>query len=317
MNKIYMVALSLIPRVGRKTIQKIYLQNLNIKNDTVLFKSIVMETIEKYDPSSTIDEYIIKSKDIIDRSKKEDIEIITILDDDFPDAFKTISDYPVIINLKGDKSCLYYEDTLAIIGTRNPTELGKKIGYRIGEIAAKKGFVVISGLAIGSDTAGLLGCVESKGKSISVMPGGLDKIYPKANTDLAKKIISNKGCLVSEYYIGVAPNIGSFIERDRLQTALSKGIFVVETDIKGGTMHAVNEGIKTGLIIGCYNHSEAYLNFPQSRGNQMLISEKGALPLDDKETLEMFFEKLGKTKPFKDSIEETIAIKPTQLNIFN
>ena len=81
--------------------------------------------------------------------------------------------------------------------------------------------------------------MAAEGKTVAVMAGGLDKIYPAQNRDLAQKIVETGGCLISEYPVKFKPFKSTFVERDRLQSGLSEGLIVVETDEKGGTWHTI------------------------------------------------------------------------------
>ncbi|MDW5290975.1 DNA-processing protein DprA [Formosa sp. PL04] len=130
-----------------------------------------------------------------------------------------------------------YLITVAVIGTRNPTEFGIQEGYKLTKHFVENNFTIVSGLALGCDTVGHSCCLEHKGRTIAVLPNGVDKIYPKQNTKLASEIIKNGGALISEYPPGTAPKRNYFVERDRLQRELSNGICIIETKTKGGTMH--------------------------------------------------------------------------------
>jgi DNA processing protein len=217
---------------------------------------------------------------IFDFSEKLDIKIINYFDEKYPSRLKTISDPPPILYYKGNIDFLSKDLSIAVIGTREPTDYGVRAGEKLGELLAFCNIPLISGLAEGCDSNAQQGCVNNNGQTAAVLAHGLDRIYPRQNEKLAQQIISQKGCLISEYPPGVKPTKFSFVDRDRLQSGLSDAVIVVETGVKGGTMHTVNYCLKQNRILGCISHPSEYLTLPQSTGNQMLISEKKATPIN-------------------------------------
>lgn len=285
-DKVFITTLLNIPKVSRKTVYQLIkyglIKSLEEEHIQDMFsqtnsrnKRIIIPTLEEIRFAKQ------KAYKNIELTKANGINIITILDNDFPNKLSTIEDPPVIIYYKGNKECLNISKSVAIIGTRNPTVHGTKIANRLGYLFGKDGFVVVSGLANGCDEFGHTGCVEAHGKSIAVLPGGLDKIYPASNKVLAQRILEEDGCLISEYPIGTRPFRSFFVDRDRLQSALSECIIVIETDIKGGTMHTVGFAKKQNKIIACYKHSEKYKNEKQAQGNIMLLNNGIAMPISN------------------------------------
>ena len=167
------------------------------------------------------------------------IQIVTYLDANYPKRLKNIIDQPTVLYYKGNIECLNKKDTVAIIGTREPTEYGVKIARNLGSSFGKRDYVVVSGLALGCDMYGHEGCLDENGTTVAVMPCGLDTVYPAKNKPLAEKILDKGGCLISEYPIKTRVFKNFFVERDRLQSGLSDGVFVIETGEKGGKLHTV------------------------------------------------------------------------------
>lgn len=215
-----------------------------------------------------------------------------------------IEDPPVTLYVKGDARCLNDIFSIAVVGTRHPSEYGEDAAYKLGSLLAKKGITVIGGLAEGCDTAAHKGCLKSNGRTIAVLAHGLDRVYPAQNKKLAEDIFLN-GCLISEYPPGEPANKGNFIQRDRLQSALSAGIIVVETDIAGGTMHTVYYCLRQDRMLGCIKHPSGYRQ-SQSRGNELILKaysephlfQQLKSHLDaDRKTLDLLFEKRGLILP--------------------
>ena len=227
-----------------------------------------------------------KSNEILDKSEKLNIKHISYYDDKFPILLKNSTDSPIILNYLGDINILNSMPTIAIIGTREPSDYGFQVGLRMSSLFSEFGFNIISGLAIGCDTAGHKGALKTNGKTTAVLAHGLDKIYPKENKVLAEEILEKDGLLVSEYPVGQTPFASHFVERDRIQAWLSLGIFVVETDIKGGTMHTVKFAENEDRFISALNHPPDKQNHPKVKGNQFLINEKKAISIATKDDVE-------------------------------
>ena len=147
---------------------------------------------------------------------------MTDSDEKYPHSKLNIlnDDAPVVLYCMGNIEALNQE-TIAIIGTREPDEIYKEPGMEIASLLAKNGFSIVSGLAMGCDTLGHIGALKSSGVTTAVLANGLDTIYPKENAHLANEIIDNDGCLVTEYPPYTKIERWYFPQRDRLQSALS------------------------------------------------------------------------------------------------
>lgn len=221
-----------------------------------------------------------KAIKIIDFSDKLDIKILNYFDEKYPSRLRSIPDPPPILYYKGDIDFLSQNLLIAAVGTREPTEYGMRVAEELGGLLANCDIPIVSGLAEGCDAYAQQGCVNNEGQTVAVLAHGLDQIYPKQNEKLSQQILSQKGCLLSEYPPNFKPTKYSFVDRDRLQSGISDAIIVVETGVKGGTMHTVNYCLKQNRILGSISHPSEYLSLPQSAGNQLLISEKKAIPID-------------------------------------
>jgi DNA processing protein len=115
--------------------------------------------------------------------------------------------------------------------------------------------------------------------------------YPKQNIELAESIFDNGGVLLSEYLYGTGALTNYFVERDRLQSGLSKATIVIQTDEKGGTMHAVNATIKSNKKLAAIKFKGDELLYSKTKGNELLIREGKAFPLSS-ENLAEFLESL-------------------------
>lgn len=142
---------------------------------------------------------------------------------------------------KGDSS-LMKMPLISVVGTRNPSEEGKKMAAAITRILVRKGYCIVSGLAMGIDTIAHKTALEMGGKTIAVLGTPIHKIYPKENTGLAKEIIE-KGLLISPSLPTELKGRHLFPRRNRLMAAMSIGTVVVEAGETSGVIHQAKEAV--------------------------------------------------------------------------
>lgn len=176
-------------------------------------------------------------------------QIITINKEDefFPEAFKAIGeDCPERIYAMGNLDLLKREHMVAIIGSRKATRTGNSKAYNLGISYAKKGYVVVSGLALGCDASAHRGCMAADGGTIAIVATGLNLVHPRENIPLQEEILRKGGLILSEQPLGVKANPTRLVARNRLQAALSEEVIVAECPKHSGTMHTVRFAQKYG-----------------------------------------------------------------------
>ena len=176
-------------------------------------------------------------------------QIITINKEDefFPEAFKAIGeDCPERIYAMGNLDLLKREHMVAIIGSRKATRTGNSKAYDLGISYAKKGYVVVSGLALGCDASAHRGCMAADGGTIAIVATGLNLAHPRENIPLQEEILRKGGLILSEQPLGVKANPTRLVSRNRLQAALSEEVIVAECPKHSGTMHTVRFAQKYG-----------------------------------------------------------------------
>ena len=287
----YILTLLQLPKIGRKTAYKIINDldhNISALSDLTDF---VNEKVNNYGlPEYTnvdFDTAYLKAQSILERSELAGISVISFNDAKYPKLLQNCFDKPILLNYCGNIETLNSMPTVAVIGTREPTEFGQKAGRRLAEFLGNSKFNIVSGLAKGCDSCGHLGALDANGVTTAVLAHGLDQIYPKENRELAEKI-NEKGVLISEYFVGQRPMSNFFVERDRIQAGLSLGVLVIETGIQGGTMHTVKFCLDYRRILACLNHPEKYRKQEKVLGNQSLIynrKAKGIYELEEVEQL--------------------------------
>ena len=198
-----------------------------------------------------------------------DIITLTPENPDYPAEFRTIvDDMPPVLYALGNTELLTHPHKVAIIGGRNADSNGIDAACRLGRKYTEEGWVVVSGLAAGCDTAAHRGCLDAGGKTIAIVATGLDRVHPKANAALQKDILRSGGLILSEQLLGTKANPTRLIARTRLQAALANPIVVAQCAERSGTMHTVAFAQKYGKHLLAVSYD--YLT-EQTVGNRLLI----------------------------------------------
>lgn len=261
---------------------------------------------------------------VLKRCEQKKIDVISVYDSVYPDNLLALKNHPVIIYVRGNADILN-QKAVAIIGTREPTPLGKKMSKRFGAKLGSDGYVIVSGLAIGCDSYGHMGALEVGASTIAWLAHGLDQpVYPKVNRELAEKIIDKGGALVSEYEPGIKLKPQNLVVRDAWQSGMSDGIIAVETGIKGGTLHAMNHAWDNKRPIGMLDIKSLIPNVSDARipsGNREFIAKGTVSALASLESVNEFEKKLQKTRKkilsqnIKKFIPEDKFLKNSEINI--
>ena len=180
--------------------------------------------------------YKIEVEKIIKNCEEKNIKIFYYSYENYPKNLMNIKESPYVIFVKGNlPSNEELEKSFAVVGTRKPSKEGIDFARDIGQYLSRNNIYNISGLALGIDTEGHNMSLQKTG---AILGQGLDlEIYPRENVKLAEMILENNGFLLSELIPQTEISLFSLIKRDRLQSALTSGIIIAETGIKGGTVN--------------------------------------------------------------------------------
>ena len=217
----------------------------------------------------------------MERLERFGIKVITYHDTDYPARLKEIYDYPPLLYIRGS---ILAEDEwcLAVVGTRRPTVYGRQVTEEIVTELARSKITIVSGLAKGIDSVAHQSALEAGGRSIAIMGGGLDSIYPAENTNLARSITKN-GALLSEYHPGIKPRPENFPRRNRIMSGLSLGVLVVEAGKTSGALITAHLALEQNREVFAIPGS---ILSPASRGTNQLIKEGAKLVYDFTDILE-------------------------------
>ena len=160
------------------------------------------------------------------------IDIISFFDKEYPISLKEIYSPPKFLYIKGNKS-IFNNLNIGIVGCRDCSTYGKEVAKKIAFDLASNNVNIVSGLARGIDTYSHIGAICANGLTTAVLGSGINVIYPKENLDL-------NGAIISEYPLGTSPRKQNFPARNRIISGISKGIVVIESKLKGGSLITAN-----------------------------------------------------------------------------
>ncbi len=198
--------------------------------------------------------------------------IVHFASNDYPALLRQISDAPALIYVNGNPDSLHLP-ALAIVGSRNPTRGGYQNAHDFAAHLGQAGFSILSGLALGIDTAAHEGALAADATTVAFLGHGIDRIYPARNRELAHRI-TGKGALISEYPLGSSPRREHFPERNRLISGCSLGTLVVEAARRSGSLITARLASEQGREIFAIPGS---IHNTLSRGCHQLIRQGAKL----------------------------------------
>lgn len=266
------VALSLTEHIGGKTLRSL-MQHFNGDSRAILAADTA--ALRKVPGVGPVIARNIRAIDLasieaaIPRWQAAGVDIVTLDTPRYPPRLRQLPDAPATLFVHG----VWPEAisrSAAIVGTRSPSAISQNIASVLGLTLAERGYTVVSGLALGVDTAAHLGALAVPGSAVLAVLGcGVLNVYPQANLGLAEAIRGH-GALLAEVHPEAVPNAAALVARNRIISGLSDSLIVVETGIEGGAMYAARFALKQGRAL--------YAVANDASGNRQLLQE-GALPL--------------------------------------
>lgn len=214
-----------------------------------------------------LSEALVEADGMLWRSEQLGVRALGLFDDEYPPLLRLLSDAPAILYVKGKMTMgVGARRAVACVGTREPSEFGVRAAQSVTRSLAQAGFSIVSGLAIGVDTLAHRAALDAEGRTVAVLANGLDTVYPKNNARLAAEIVERGGALLSEWPVGTPVLPRNLVQRDRLQSGLSLGTVVFQTDIKGGSMHTVRFTLTQRRLLFAPVPTGIHAEEPKSRG---------------------------------------------------
>ncbi|KXI26797.1 DNA-processing protein DprA [Paraglaciecola hydrolytica] len=242
---------------------------------------------------------------IDEENLKYSIKSYSILSKGYPNHLKAIDNPPAVLHVRGSVEILQAIKGVAIVGSRKTSKAGEIIAQRIAGQAVSKGWIVVSGLALGIDAAAHIGAlsVGVSGATVAVLAHGLEKAKPSANKGIGEAILGNGGAWVSEHPVGTPALPAQFVSRNRIQLGLSVGSIIVEAEEKSGSMTQARFCIqqKRPLFAVVPETISNSLNLVSS-GTQLLVKKMGASPIKSKEDYPSMFERFDRQQKMMESL---------------
>ncbi len=279
----YWVALSSIPQLGAARFRRLesYFDNLE-----QAWLAGPNELNEAGLDSRTVQEVVAARRQLDPDEKMASLERAGVAAtnwncEEYPTRLKQISDPPPVLYCTGEITPAD-ECSVAIVGTRRPTAYGRKAASVLSRDLASAGITVISGLALGIDGVAHRAALECGGRTIAVVAGGLDSVYPKEHASLFRQI-QERGAVVSEHPLGMRPDPRSFPRRNRLISGMTLGTLVVEAAEGSGTRWTVYQALEQNREVFCVPGD---IFSPASQFTNRMIKEGAKLVADYTDILE-------------------------------
>jgi DNA processing protein len=311
------LCLYLVSGVGNVACRKL-IENFGSPEE--IFKSSVSELMEAGEIREAVARKITGKVFSIDpeqemkRAEKVGARIIPFPDSSYPSLLREIHDPPVLLYTRG-KAIPPRQDFIAIVGSRNATEYGRRAAQKIGLVLAQNGIGISSGLARGVDAAAHWGCVRGRGFTIAVLGTGVDIRYPRSNEKLFDKVLE-QGAVVSDFPLGTVPEPKNFPMRNRIISGVSKGIVVVEATRRSGSLITAGLALEQGRDVFAVPGS---IDSFKSRGPHFLIKQGAKLVEQAKDILS----ELGSSYVLEDQEEiggrerPGVRLEPEEERVFH
>ncbi len=264
-----------------KIVEQVLLSNLF--DDFDKFKADVSNILNNEELQNLCNEFDeVKLNSYINNLEKSNIKVVTVMSDCYSKLLKEIDSPPLVLYAKGDVNLLN-STCVAIVGSRRASRYGKDVTEKFSSVLAQSGITIVSGLADGVDTFAHDACVKAKGKTIAVLGGGINEIYPATNTNLANKIIETGGLIISEYKPNEKPQTYYFPVRNRIIAGMCKAVLITEATEKSGSMHTKNYALDFGREVFAV---PGRINDIYSTGcNKIIKNCQSAIALDPNDVL--------------------------------
>jgi len=299
----YRVGFSFIPGIGRVRLGQL---ESHFNNLELAWKASASELKQARLDDAAV-KSVVASRSKIDLDEEMEklsrygVQALSYKDEGYPSHLKEIYDYPPILYVRGklepaDEWCL------AVVGTRRITAYGRQVTEEIVTDIARNKITIVSGLARGVDSIAHQAALEAGGRTVAVLAGGLDTIYPAENLNLAKRIVEN-GALISEYPIGTRPRPDHFPRRNRILSGMSLGVLVTEAGEGSGALITADMALEQNRDVLAVPGS---ILSPASQGTNRLIQQGAKLVQNCQDILEeLNLRAVAQQMEFKEIVPES------------
>ncbi len=251
-----------------------------------------------------------RADSIISECESLGYSIVDISEADYPQSLRDIDNPPAVVYVQGCLPVFKSIHSISVVGTRKATVYGVKTAFELGANLSKEGFIVVSGGALGIDCAAHRGVLQSGGVTVCVLGCGINYDYLRENKAMRTQIAQN-GAVISEYPPGTSATARNFPQRNRIISALSQGLVVVEAPKASGSMITVGLALEQGKDVFSVMGN---IDSPYSEGTNALIKD-GATPVTSYKDILEFYEGVNDTELEQMQYDiDVIDDIPTKLN---
>lgn len=255
-----LLALSYIPGLGPRKL-KVLLEHFGDATSLADASAGALREVEGVGPklAQTVVAFRVegerKAAEEAARAERLGVQLLTLDDPAYPASLRQVYDPPPVLYVRGalPEGVAGELDELravAVVGTRSASPFALELSREVARELAQEGVTVVSGLALGVDTAAHEGALEAaEGQTVAVLGSGVDHLYPGRNADLARRIAEGRGAVVSEYRLGTQPRAEHFPGRNRIINGLSRGVLVVEGGVKSGALITAEFALEEGRAV--------------------------------------------------------------------
>ena len=249
----YWVALSQVPRLGAARFR---LLEAHFGGDMERAWQAPLRELRAAGVGGSVGQAIIAARETIDPDREmarlagAGVSVLTWRGDGYPRLLKETVDAPPVLYARGSLP-LDCGPSVAVVGTRRPTDYGNRVTADLCCELARRGVAVVSGLASGIDARAHRATLDAGGKTIAVLGNGLDTVYPRENARLAERIVAEGGAIVSEFALGVRPEASNFPRRNRIISGMTLGTLITEAGETSGTRWTVYHALEQNREIFC------------------------------------------------------------------
>lgn len=263
-----LVALQTLPRVGKKRVRALGDKLEGFVSDDELAElcgKSYGRLLQNVTPEGW-SQALQAARALLKRTKEAGIGFVGYYDQNYPQILKsttsedgTKDESPVVLYYRGDLELLN-GTSIALIGSREADPQALKACTYLAEQFAQRGVNIVSGLALGCDTAAHQGALNVGGKTTAVLAHGLDLVFPPQNLKLAHEIVAQGGLLISEYELGSGVESYTFVARDLIQAGCAQAVIVAQARYHGGSMHAAKAAANSGKPLYVVEYSDPEFN---------------------------------------------------------
>lgn len=266
--------------------------------------------LSKEDRKNLLDKSLTRADKIIEYCQNLKVRILTYPEQDYPSVLRKIFDPPYVLYTKGNFT--FDDETLSIgvVGSRIPSDYGRKAAYHLSYDLAQKGVVIVSGMARGLDGIAAQAAIKAGGRTIAVLGCGIDVVYPSEH-DALEQAIMEQGMVLTEYPPGTPPIGSNFPKRNRIISGLSQGIIVIEASKASGSLITAGTALSQDRDVFAVPGS---IYSGLSQGTNHLIGQGAKLVQCAQDVLDEYTWQMKKWHSFSaDVVKENAAIKEQKM----